>query len=69
MRGEGSLRGAALAPQPFDHAAPVGGRTVLAQLPLAFQPLDREPETDDALELGGDELGRRIADRPRRRAR
>src|SRR5207248_479794 len=52
-----------------DDADAVGGGTVLAHLPLAFDALDRDLHPDDALDHRGDELGGSVIDAPGRSAR
>ena len=44
----------------LDHAGNVGPGPILAHLPLAFQPRDRNCKSHDALQHAGDEICRRI---------
>src|ERR1051325_2043905 len=62
-RHDGSLL-AALA-QAGDHAGPIDFRAVLADLPLAFDPRDRNLDADDALDLRSEILLRCVIDLPR----
>ena len=62
--GPGRRRRPPLFGQPRDHAGTVLRRPVLAHLPLAFEPGDRERKTDDPLQHALHEVLRRVADRP-----
>ena len=53
--------------QPGDNAVDVRRRPVLAELELGLDPGDGQLEADDRAQLAGDELARRVVDRPRSR--
>src|SRR5579872_6346845 len=51
-------------PQAIDHPVPVRWHPVLADLPLAFQPLDRNFDANNALQLLAYEIFWRVLDAP-----
>lgn len=53
--------------QAAHHPGAVGRAAVLAHLPLALDPRDGNLDADDGLELGVDEVRRRVVHRPRQR--
>ncbi len=55
----------ALLLQPDRHTLAIGRRPVLARLPLALDPRDRDLDADDRLDLRGDERLGRVLDGPR----
>jgi hypothetical protein len=57
----------AIGAQPRHHAGAIRRAAVLAHLPFAGQRRDLQPQPDDRPQLRLDEVGRRIADRPRGR--
>src|SRR5262249_3744668 len=54
--------------EPRDGARMVDPRAVLAHLPFALEPGNRQLDADDAPQHARDEVGRRVAHRPRRGA-
>ena len=59
-----AILGAGAGCEPGGDALPVLGAAVLAELALAVETVDRQPEADDAAKLGPDEGGRRVAHLP-----
>src|SRR5690606_9481958 len=63
LSGQGLVAWVGGSSQTVAHPALVGSRTVLAELPLAFQPANRQREADDGTQHGVQIVARRIADR------
>ncbi|OIQ63999.1 hypothetical protein GALL_544530 [mine drainage metagenome] len=55
--------------QPIDHACDIGSGAVLAHFDFAFQPINGQRDADNAAQHALNEIGRRVGNRPRLRAR